>query len=200
VQAIVDTILDQNNVILSRINVKDRGGPGSNHAVNVSILSVALGARMGLGRKFLGELGFAARVHDSGRIGLDPEILGTPLAEADAKALASHETHVARGVKRLLGGRLSDVLLKSINVAFLHHYRFDQTGYPRMVTSKQQDVFTRIVAVADDYDEGTTPGRLYRDALSPSDALRHLLDHGATCWITAAASLTPSWSRPWFTP
>ncbi len=71
-------------------------------------------------------------------------------------------------------------IVKSMNVAFLHHYRYDRTGYPSLMATKEQNLFTRIIAVADFYDNAMTPGRFAATPDTPETILRNLLDKSGT--------------------
>ncbi len=180
IQTMVDITLCGEHVMLSLANVKGYGEPGSNHAVNVAIFSIALGLKLGLPKKHLGDLGMAALLHDIGKANL-PEHLRSvgqhdvPSSDADAYA-----SHVHAGMDALLSEHIAESCVRSINVALLHHYRFDRTGFPRLLTAKEQDLFTRIVAVADFYDNATTPQQPVRPAMEAERVMHSLLDGSGT--------------------
>ncbi len=180
VQDIADIACGEEPTLLSLVNVKDRGVPGSNHAVNVAILSVALGVRLGLSKKLLGDLGFSALLHDIGKARLPEALRSSSQRDAPAEDLPLLNTHVFTGARSLLHEGMAEALVKSVLVAFLHHYRYDRTGYPKLMATREQNLLTRIVSVADFYDNATTardPARKGRDAES---ALRSLLDGAGT--------------------
>ena len=60
--------------------------------MNVCILSVALGGRLGLSKKNLSELGYAALFHDIGKVRIPLEILNKPkeLDENEWKQMRKH--------------------------------------------------------------------------------------------------------------
>jgi HD-GYP domain-containing protein (c-di-GMP phosphodiesterase class II) len=53
------------------------------------------------------------------------------------------------------------------------HERMDGLGYPHGVHASEVSIGARIVCVADAYDTMTRP-RVFRDAISPADALLEL--------------------------
>jgi HD-GYP domain-containing protein (c-di-GMP phosphodiesterase class II) len=53
------------------------------------------------------------------------------------------------------------------------HERMDGLGYPRGVRAADVSLGARIVCVADAYDTMTRP-RVFRDAISPTDAMLEL--------------------------
>lgn len=68
VETIVDQLLEEEQVLLSMTAIKDYDDYTYHHSVNVSILSIALGQRLGLNKKVLTELGLAALFHDIGKL------------------------------------------------------------------------------------------------------------------------------------
>jgi HD-GYP domain-containing protein (c-di-GMP phosphodiesterase class II) len=180
VHALVDLTLSEVRLLLALVNTKARGAPGSNHAVNVAVLAIALGAKMGLSKRLLGDLGIAALLHDVGKVDLPEPLRAACLERLPPSELETYRSHVASGVERLLTQRAMNSIVKSINVAFLHHYRYDRTGYPKLLATKEQNLFTRIVAVADHYDNATTPQRLAPKAQLPEAVMRDLMDRKGT--------------------
>ncbi|MBI4607270.1 MAG: HD domain-containing protein [Planctomycetes bacterium] len=180
VQTIVDIALGGGSQLLALTNVKDWGSPLANHGVNVAILSVMLGAKVGLTKKLIADLGLAALLHDVGKVSLPEELRSCcreALSGADSRC---YEAHVSSGVEKLLQQKVTDGVAKAAIVAFLHHLRFDGTGYPRLRVSQRQNLYTRIVAVADFYDNATAPGRLARAALQGEEVVRAMLDRSGT--------------------
>jgi HD-GYP domain-containing protein (c-di-GMP phosphodiesterase class II) len=53
------------------------------------------------------------------------------------------------------------------------HERMDGLGYPRGVHAREVSLGARIVGVVDAYDAMTRP-RVFRDAITPADALLEL--------------------------
>ncbi|HVR76386.1 MAG TPA: HD domain-containing phosphohydrolase [Planctomycetota bacterium] len=180
VQAISDLTLNEEYLLLSLVNVKKFGGPGSNHAVNVALLSVALGAKLGLTKKLLSDRGFVALLHDIGKAQLPEKILHLSPLGLRGESLKIYKTHVFSGVEKLLDEQMADVVVKSINVAFLHHYRHDRTGFPKLLNEKDQNLSTRIVAVADFYDNATTHPGPSGVIPTPEAVLREIMELGGT--------------------
>ncbi|HLU48485.1 MAG TPA: HD domain-containing phosphohydrolase [Planctomycetota bacterium] len=180
VQALVDAIAEDEATLLALVNVKNRESYLANHSVNVMVLTMAVGSRLGLPRKSIGDLGIAALLHDIGKCRA-PERLRTPRPQAlDENDRRELEEHVYTGVEVLLQQRIVDAIVKSMNVSFLHHFRFDNTGYPRTHVVKGQNLFSRIVAICDFYDNHTTPGPDGSAATPPDAIMRRLLDASGT--------------------
>lgn len=182
IQAMVDTVLDDEPTILALVNIKDHGSRAANHAVNVAILSIALGARLGFSKKLLGDLGIAALMHDIGKLRIPQELRDRDLTGLTGEDREAAEGHVYTGVEVLLDQRIVDAVVKSMNVAFLHHFRFDSTGFPRTHVVKAQNYYSRIVAMANHYDNRTWSRPGGPPAAGPDEVLRGLLDESGTAW------------------
>ncbi|MBN1443329.1 MAG: hypothetical protein JXA90_11525, partial [Planctomycetes bacterium] len=57
IQAMVDMVLEDEPTLLALVNIRDHGSRLANHSVNVAVLSVAVGAKLGFSKKLLGDLG-----------------------------------------------------------------------------------------------------------------------------------------------
>ena len=79
VQSIVDLTLNSEHLLLALTNVKDYGTLGANHAVNVAILSIAIGAKLGLSKKILGDLGVAGLLQNRFTHAAPYSLTATPL-------------------------------------------------------------------------------------------------------------------------
>lgn len=106
------------------------------HASRVTAYAMAIGRALGLKRKQLADLYFAAMLHDVGKLGLaesEREDEGHPLRGANLVASAA------------LLGEASDGIRS-------HHERWDGQGYPVGLRKKEIPLLGRIVAVADQFD------------------------------------------------
>ena len=180
IQAIVDLVMEEESTLLGLVNIRDFGSPLASHAVNVAVLSIALGAKLGFSKKHLGDLGVAALLHDVGKFHLSPDLKGSAPETLSREQRNTLREHVYNGVDVLLGQRISDAVVKSMNVAFLHHFRFDGTGFPRTQIVSEQNVYSRIIAVANAYDNLSRFGPDGAEPMSADQIVRHLMDGGGT--------------------
>ncbi|MBI5245663.1 MAG: HD domain-containing protein [Elusimicrobia bacterium] len=153
------------------------------HCVNVSIYSIAIGDRLGLGTARLAELGFGALFHDLGKAQLPRELIDKPdeFTEDDWRLMRRHP---ALGARALLALRrpLDAQLARAISIAFEHHLGLDGSGYPKLTPPRRQELFSRICAVADAFD-AMTSGRVYaKRAMSPDEALRRMVQRAGTAF------------------
>ena len=86
VQSIVDLILNEEFSLVGLTAIKNHDEYTFQHCVNVSILSISLGQRLGLSKKMLGELGVAAILHDLGKATIPGWVLQTTRARTNCAA------------------------------------------------------------------------------------------------------------------
>jgi len=171
VQNMVDLIMDDDNVLLGLSTIRDYDDYTFTHSVNVAILSVCLGNRIGLSRALLGRLGLSGLFHDLGKIDVPINILNKPgkLNDHEFEELQKHSLNSVRRIVRLRASydKKAEILLPP----FEHHLKYDLSGYPKTPRKRPLTLLGRIVAIADVYD-AVTSQRIYRSKfLSPDQAL-----------------------------
>lgn len=180
VESMVDLILEEEQLFLSMTAIKDYDEYTYHHSVNVSVLAIALGQRLGMSKKVLNELGLAALFHDIGKVEVPLEILNKPTSFTEDEWLIMKK-HPQWGVKALLRLKAPDtVLIRSAIVAFEHHLHYNYSGYPKIRQKQEQDLFSRIVTIADQYDAMTSSRVYSRVPLPPDKALSILIERSGT--------------------
>ena len=174
IQSICDMIALDESFLLGLVNLKNFEDYVLNHSVNVCVLSLALGKRIGLTRPELMDLGISAALHDVGKMDVPREILEKPDA-LDARERAVIERHSHTGANTLISLMMAHELpIAAVQVALEHHVRADMNGYPRYARRTRVNLFSRIVKITDYYDAITTR-RVYRPGvLTPEAALRQM--------------------------
>ncbi len=180
VQNMVDLIMDDDNVLLGLSTIRDYDDYTFTHSVNVAILAVCLGNRIGLSRTLLGRLGLSGLFHDLGKIDVPLDILNKP-GKLEDEELAELQKHSLNSVRRIIRLRASyDKKAEILLPPFEHHLRYDLSGYPKTPRKKPLTLLGRIVAIADVYD-AVTSQRIYRSKfLSPDQALGLMLKGSGT--------------------
>lgn len=137
------------------------------HCINVSILAVILGKRLGYSREKLELLGIAGLFHDAGKAVIPDNILNKP-GKLTPDEMAIMRTHPVRGYQILKEqpGIPEEVLRGCLD----HHEKFDGSGYPRGLKGDEISDFSRLLAVVDVYD-ALTSKRVYKDPMPPSTVL-----------------------------
>jgi HD-GYP domain-containing protein (c-di-GMP phosphodiesterase class II) len=171
VESMVDVLLDKEEFLLGMTAIKKYDEYTFHHSVNVSILSIALGQKMGLAKKALMELGLVALFHDMGKTGIPPEVLNKPtsFSEDEWKVMMRHPLFGVKVIFRMKSFDYSSI--RAAIVAYEHHIHHDHTGYPKVKKLGDLDLYSRIVSIADQYD-GMTSSRVYsRTPMTPDRAL-----------------------------
>ena len=175
VQNMVDLIMNDDNVLLDLSTIRDYDDYTFTHSINVSILALCLGHRIGLSKVALSRLGLSALFHDLGKIDIPKEVLNKP-GKLDPQEYEVIKQHSLNSVRRILRLRASFDRKAGIMLPpFEHHLRYDLSGYPKTPRKKPISLFGRIITIADVYDAVTAP-RIYRNTyLSPDKALGFML-------------------------
>jgi HD-GYP domain-containing protein (c-di-GMP phosphodiesterase class II) len=147
-----------------------------NHSVNVCILAIAFGQKLGFRRNKLAELGLGALFHDFGKINIPRSILNKPgaLSKDEWDVMKRHPLAALRLMFDMHS--FTEGGIKKVLVAIEHHMNYDLTGYPRLVLERHLHLYSRVVAIVDSFDAMTT-NRVYQKALRPDEAIREMLKY-----------------------
>jgi HD domain len=150
------------------VEIKDAYTHG--HSDRTARLAVELGHRMNLAPNRLRVIARGAYLHDLGKIGIPDHILNKPGAlTPDERAVI--ETHPQLGYDI---ASAAHSLREALPVILHHHERLDGEGYPAGLSGSSVPLEARVVTVADVWD-ALTSRRAYRDPMTPSDALAHIV-------------------------
>ena len=125
-----------------------------------------------------------APLHDIGKVGVPDHILNKP-GPLTPEELAEMQRHPQYGYDVILkaegrvGVRDDAILAVAKDIVYTHHERWDGTGYPRRLRGAEIPVEGRVMAVVDVYDAITTR-TLYRPTISHDDAVKFIVERGAT--------------------
>jgi HD-GYP domain-containing protein (c-di-GMP phosphodiesterase class II) len=141
-----------------------------NHMVNVCVLAIAFGQRLGLKKQDLAQLGLCALYHDMGKLHIPLDVLNkhTSLTEEEWALMGNHTVYAARTLFPLI--EQDHGTLHRILVALQHHYGVDGNGYPKLRLKQQQSFYAKIIAIVDTFDAMTTR-RIYQRQFLPDEAM-----------------------------
>jgi HD-GYP domain-containing protein (c-di-GMP phosphodiesterase class II) len=177
VQGIVDMIMSDSASLLGMTTLRDFDEYTFVHSINVCILSVALGRRLGFTKAQLLDLGLAALLHDIGKSRIPLEILNKD-GPLDPLELEQMRTHTWQGVLALFAlptGAMRP--WRAMLAAHEHHMRIDFSGYPAVIRPRTLTLFSRIIAIADAFDAATSERVYGRGAWTPHDAIRSMREN-----------------------
>jgi putative two-component system response regulator len=166
----LDNLDDAERVILSlarTVEAKDALLEG--HCERLSLLSVALGQRLGLDRRDLIALDRGGVLHDIGKVGIADEVLFKegPLTEAEWAQMRRHP---------IIGDEVVAPLrtLRSVRPIIRHHHeRWDGSGYPDGLSGEAIPLTARVLQVVDAYD-ALRSRRPYKRGMTHDEAERTL--------------------------
>jgi len=161
--------LETIRTLAAAIDAKDPYTKG--HSERVAQMAVALARELNLPEREIGDLEYAALLHDIGKIGVDERILGKDddLTEEEFKKIKEHTIMGAKIIEPV------EFLKKSYKAIYHHHERFNGSGYPNGTKEEGIPLFARIIAVADAYD-AMGSDRPYRKKLSKDKIMKELKD------------------------
>ncbi|MDR2460448.1 MAG: HD domain-containing protein [Deltaproteobacteria bacterium] len=171
VQDMVESLFQEERLLLNLSTLRDYDDYTCTHSVNVAILSMCLGKRLGLSKVAVVALGLSGLFHDLGKVDVPIELIRktTRFTPEEYEEVKNHSLY---SVSRILQIN-ADHKLKSklIQAPFEHHLGIDLTGYPASNDHMPLSLFGRIVAIADHYD-ALTSSRSYRPIpMNPEQAL-----------------------------
>ncbi len=177
VQGIVDAILSDPSSLVGLTTLREFDEYTFVHSVNVCILSVALGRRLGLTKPQMLDLGLAALLHDIGKSRVALETLNKrgSLTDGERSELQAHTWQGVLALFALPAG--TGRPWRAMIAAFEHHLRVDLQGYPQTVRARPLSLFSKIIAVADGFDAATTTRVYQTNPWSPADVLRGMRDN-----------------------
>ncbi len=140
------------------------------HMVNVSVIAMAQARSLNLDGTLLREFGFAALMHDIGKVNTPLEVLNKPdkLTKEEFDLMKQHVVDGAHILRRT-----PEMPALAPVVAFEHHLRQDLSGYPENIGHRELNLCTQLVSIADVYD-ALRSNRVYREGL-PSDRIRSIM-------------------------
>jgi putative nucleotidyltransferase with HDIG domain len=140
------------------------------HMVNVSVLAMAQARTLNLEGAMLREFGFAALMHDIGKVNTPLEVLNKPdrLTKEEFEIMKRHVIDGAHILRRT-----PEMPALAPVVAFEHHLKQDLSGYPENIGHRDLNLCTMIVSIADVYD-ALRSNRIYRQGL-PTDRIKSIM-------------------------
>ena len=146
------------------------------HIRGVAELAVGVAADLDLSASERRLVEFGALLHDVGKIAIPNEIIQKP-GSLDEAQWAVIKTHTLEGQRML--ARIGGLMRRVGEVVRSSHERYDGQGYPDGLAGDEIPIEARIIFCCDAYNAMTTD-RVYRPALSQSQALSELRAHAGT--------------------
>ncbi len=155
------------------MDLRDKETEG--HTQRVTETTILLAQAMGISDKEILHIRRGALLHDIGKMGVPDHILLKP------GKLTPEEWDIMRTHPVLAFEMLQPIryLQHSLDIPYLHHERWDGSGYPRGLKGEAIPLAVRIFAVVDVYD-ALTSSRPYREAWSKEKTLEYITERRGT--------------------
>jgi HD-GYP domain-containing protein (c-di-GMP phosphodiesterase class II) len=174
VNSIVDSILRNQDALVSLTRMKSLDEYTFVHSLDVCILSLSLARHLNLSREEMMEVGIGALLHDVGKMKLPTQVLKKPdtLSENEWVEVRKHPVYSLEIMEASQG-----ISEPSKQLALQHHERYNGCGYPFGLKGDTIGTYGQIVGIIDFYDAVTTD-RPYQKAIQPHEAIRQIYERG----------------------
>ena len=160
-------ILEDKNAMVGLTMIKDYDNYLFTHSVNVSILAVSLGEKMGYGEFHLHQIGLAALLHDVGKTGVAENIIKKP-GKLNEEEFSQVKEHPSLGYE--IVSKMEDIGELTPRLVMEHHIGYNKKGYPKKTNWEESHPFSMMITIADTYDAMTTL-RVYQEPREPVTAI-----------------------------
>lgn len=147
------------------------------HSRRVAETAHAISVALGLTPEEADLIESAGRVHDLGKVAVDPHVLmkTSKLDDNEWQQMQKHPEYSADVVAQFAAYQEGTALVRA------HHERFDGLGYPDGLAGEAIPLGARILAVADTFD-ALTSDRPYRKGMPLERAIAILREGAGTQW------------------
>lgn len=182
VEMIIDEVLEGKEVRGNLTEICSADMYTYAHSVDVCILSVMLGVKLGYAKKQLVHLGIGGLLHDLGKVKVPVDILNKP-GKLTPEEFNEIKKHPLYGYQMALDEN-SKISRPSAEIILKHHEKYDGSGYPQGLKGNEISEMATICSIADVYNAITTD-RVYRKAMPPHEAYEMIMASGGTMFDPA---------------
>lgn len=154
-------------VLAAEYKDKDTG----HHITRMCHYSVLLAEKLGLSKKEIQNIFYAAPMHDVGKIGIPDHIVMKP-ARLTPEEMEIMKRHTIIG-SNILANSKAEILVLAQQIALWHHEKWDGTGYPDQRAGESIPLMCRVVSLADTFD-ALTSRRPYKNSWSTEAACDYI--------------------------
>lgn len=171
INKLCDSILRNSNALLGLSRIRSMDQYTFEHSVSFSVLMMSFAKSMGKSKHFIRLVGIGGLLHDIGKTMTPDHILNKPgkLTPEEFVIMREHVVH-----SRLILEKTEGLAAESLDIAAMHHEKFDGNGYPNGLKGDQISLAGQMSAVVDVYD-ALTAERCYHKGREPAEALKFLL-------------------------
>lgn len=172
VGGMVESLLTEGEVVLHAMQPKAGSVEQYTHSLNVTVLTLVLAKSLDITEEEANCLGMGAMFHDVGKSQIPDRIAKKTDALTKAE-ISLIQQHSGMGAKYARDVGMSPRVVRIIQQ---HHEYMDGSGFPDKLKGDLIDRLTRVVSVANLYDNLCNPVNPAQ-AMTPYEALSHMFSH-----------------------
>jgi len=147
-----------------------REGESSAHGDRIAELCELVAKEMELDEEQRRDIGYAAQLHDIGKMAMSDTLLQTPFETQTEEQKEVYKQHSTNGQAILMS---LGPLQNAANIIRSHHERVDGTGYPDKLKGDEISIGAKILNVANEFDD-LLSGALLGTAMDQPSAIQFL--------------------------
>lgn len=165
--------------VLNLSSIRTGQWMGANHVMNVTVLAISVGMRLGLTRRHLLRLGLCTMYHNTGEDELPQGLLDKEgiLSEDERELMQAHPVLGFSSLLQQYGFNVHT--LERALISLEHHQNFDLTGGYPPLRRGELHLFSRIISVCDSFD-ALLAERPHRPAFPPDQAVKMIARKAGT--------------------
>ena len=169
---IVEDLLGRKKNVINIVDIKNTDGYLYQHSVNVAVLAVTFGMKIGYNLNQLKNLAIGGMLHDVGYNFLDYASINNDAAlnEQTRKLIEDHPTKGYEYLKENI-----DINAHIRLMVYQHHEWLNGSGYPLGLKGDEISEYAKVIAIVDMYD-ALTSDRPFRKALDPQEANERMFE------------------------
>ncbi len=171
VDKMAESVLNNYNTLLGLSRIRSMDTYTFEHSVNISVLMMSFTISRGMPEELIKEVGTGGLLHDIGKALTPTEILNKAGKLTDEEFVIMHR-HVVDS--HLILEKTPGISQNALEVAALHHEKFDGSGYPDGKKGDEISIIGQMSAIVDVYD-ALTADRCYHKGQDPSVVLKRML-------------------------
>ncbi|MCF6148332.1 MAG: HD domain-containing protein [Candidatus Kuenenia sp.] len=146
-----------------------RDNESEKHVIRVGMYSRRIAEHTGMSKKYCEDIEIFSALHDIGKVGI-PDMILLDKKKLTKKKYETMKTHTLLGYEML---KEKPMMEMAAGITYMHHEKFDGTGYPQGLAGENIPLYARIVALADAYD-ALRCNRPYKQAWTHEDAVKEI--------------------------
>jgi HD-GYP domain-containing protein (c-di-GMP phosphodiesterase class II) len=171
VDKMAESILENPNALLGLSRIRHMDTYTFEHSVNIGVLMMSFTKSRGMSPEIIRDVGVGGLLHDIGKTLTPTEVLNKPGKLTDEEFVVMRR-HVVDS--RIILEKTPEIGRNALDVAALHHEKFDGSGYPDGKKGDEISPIGQMAAIVDVYD-ALTADRCYHKGQDPSVVLKRML-------------------------